>query len=79
MDTPCQTRKLVIDDGHTQGNEVRPGIIQEAGVNVIKRVGIVVVEVSTGSRTIEAIHELRVDVGDRIERAMEVVRRKSHR
>ncbi len=24
--------KLVIEDGHTQGGEVRPGIIQEEGV-----------------------------------------------
>ena len=69
--------KLVIEDGHTQGSKVRPGIIQEEGVDVIKRVGIAVVEVSTGSRTIEAIHELEVDGGDRIKRAVEGVRRRS--
>jgi hypothetical protein len=62
-----------------RGNEVRPGIIQKEAVNVIKRVGIAAVEVSTGSWTIEAIHELKVDGGDRIERAVEVFGRRSHR
>ena len=70
--------KLGIEDGHTLGNKFRLGIIHEEGFNVIKRVGIGGVEVSTGRGTILVIQELKVNGGDRIERAMEEVGTTSH-
>jgi hypothetical protein len=69
---------LGIEDGHTLGNKFRLGIIHEEGFNVIKRVGIGGVEVSTGRGTILVIQELKVNGGDRIERAMEEVGTTSH-
>jgi hypothetical protein len=69
---------LGIEDGHTLGNKFRLGIIHEEGFNVIKRVGIGSVEVSTGRGTIRVIQELKVNGGDRIERSMEEVGTTSH-
>jgi hypothetical protein len=70
--------KLGLEDGHTLGNKVRPCIIHKEGINVIERVGIAGVEVSTGSRTILVIQELKVNGSDRIELAMEEVWTTSH-
>ncbi len=65
--------KLAIEDGHTLGNKVLLGIIHKEGINVIKRAGIAVVEVSKGSRRILVIHELKVNGGDRSEWSVEEV------